>query len=60
MESIFSTAEADAWSRGFPYEEYLSLADRLNLQSARLSRKAYALLCQSLDQNLKDFNSDSN
>lgn len=54
MNSIWSSVEADAWSRGFDYEDYLHLHKQSCLEARVVSEKAYYRLCAALDMNMDE------
>ena len=49
--SIWSTVEAEAWSRGFRYEDYVNLHYKNSTNA--LTEKSYQLICQAFDADLE-------
>jgi len=49
--SIWATVEAEAWSRGLRYEDYLNLHTRNNTNA--LTEKGYRLVCEAFDADLE-------
>lgn len=54
MNSIWSTVEVDAWSRGFDYEDYLHLHSTSGIKQVPLARRAYYELCIALYMNMDE------
>ena len=50
--SIWSTVEAEAWSRGFRYEDYVNLHNRNNTNA--LAEKSYRLICEAFDADMEE------
>lgn len=51
--TLFSTVEAEAWSRGFLYEDYVSLCER-TASTPVVCEEVYALLCQAFDKQFEE------
>ena len=49
--SIWSTVEAEAWSRGFRYEDYVNLHYQNSTNA--LTEKGYRLVCEAFDADLE-------
>ena len=50
--SIWATVEAEAWARGFRYEDYINLHKRNG--SNPLREGAYNLVCQAFDKDMEE------
>lgn len=55
--NIWSTLEAEAWCRGFDYENYHALCVRMSLTA--LGEKAYNILCEAFQTQLEEDMEDS-
>lgn len=53
ITSFWSTAEVDAWSRGFDYSGYLDLHHMSQTKGAKLNPQSYNSLCQLLEQQME-------
>ena len=50
--SIWATVEAEAWARGFRYEDYINLHKKNG--SNPLKERAYNLVCQAFDKDMEE------
>lgn len=55
MNSIWSSVEADAWSRNFGYVDYLHIHNELKIKGEPLDQDGYDALCNLLDNQMEDF-----
>lgn len=51
---LYMTAEVDAWSRDFDYEDYIDLKTKRGDISQPLSRRAYGTLRALMNQEMVD------
>lgn len=49
MQSIFSSIEAECWSRGFNYEDYKRFYEKLKIKGKLLSEDQYAEFCKFMN-----------
>lgn len=54
VPSIWSSVEADCWSRNFDYDNYLAYHKKSGCISTPMTKDGYALLCRALDYDMKE------
>ncbi len=49
MNSLWSTPECDAWSKGFCYNEYLTMYEKIDSAVLPVSVTTYLKLCEAFN-----------
>lgn len=56
--TVFSSIEADAWSRCFTYEDYVECYNRVFPGSSPVAVDVYELLCQAFELQMEHDNKE--